>query len=176
MTPQLVDHAHTDSCIVIGCNLVQPRRKINKLFSGRSHIAVASQSQSQLWTRNCTMMHGVAQLSQLQSHHSHCEQRLSNVLLFCFLLGQLKHIPSVLPYLASMHYTVKAHCGWLEMVQCSVSVGCECCIVYRCNLPLAHVSRLLLSGFYSAAGGDSQLLLIQPTLYQTLCYFTEWSI
>jgi len=41
MTPQLVDHAHTVSCIVIGCNLVQPRRKIMNMFiSGRSHIAV----------------------------------------------------------------------------------------------------------------------------------------
>ena len=29
MTSQLVDHAHTDSCIVIGCNLVQLRRKMN---------------------------------------------------------------------------------------------------------------------------------------------------
>jgi len=44
MTPQLVDHAHIDSCIVIGCNLVQPRRKMNMFISGRSHIAVASQS------------------------------------------------------------------------------------------------------------------------------------
>jgi len=25
MTPQLVDHAHTNSCIVIGCNLVHAR-------------------------------------------------------------------------------------------------------------------------------------------------------
>ena len=25
MTPQLVDHAHTDSCIVIGCNLEEKR-------------------------------------------------------------------------------------------------------------------------------------------------------
>jgi len=47
MTPPPVDHAHTDSCIVIGCNLVQPRRKINTFISGHSHIAVASQSQSQ---------------------------------------------------------------------------------------------------------------------------------
>jgi len=45
MTPQvLVDHAHTDSCVVIGCNLVQPRRKMNVFISGRSHITVASQS------------------------------------------------------------------------------------------------------------------------------------
>ena len=58
MTPQLVDHAHTDSCIVIGCYLVQPRRKMNAFISGCSHIAVASQS---------------------QSHHSHnCERRLRN--------------------------------------------------------------------------------------------------
>jgi len=48
MTPPLVDHAHTDSCIVIGCNLVQPRREMNMFISGRSHIAVASQPQSQL--------------------------------------------------------------------------------------------------------------------------------
>ena len=45
MTPQvLVDHAHTDSCVVIACNLVQPRRKMNVFISGRSHITVASQS------------------------------------------------------------------------------------------------------------------------------------
>ena len=43
MTPQLVDRAHTDSCIVICCNLVQPRRKMNMFIAGRSHIAVASQ-------------------------------------------------------------------------------------------------------------------------------------
>ena len=49
MTPQLVDHAHVDSCAAIGCNLVQLRRKKNMFISGRSHIAVASQSQSQLW-------------------------------------------------------------------------------------------------------------------------------
>jgi len=44
MTPQLVDHAHTDSYIVIGCNLMQPRRKTNrfKLISGCSHIAAVS--------------------------------------------------------------------------------------------------------------------------------------
>ena len=42
MTSQPVDHAHTDSYIVNGCNLVQPRRKMNIMFiSGRSHIAVA---------------------------------------------------------------------------------------------------------------------------------------
>jgi len=40
MTPQPVDHAHTDSCIVIGCDLVQPRRKMNAFISGRSHITV----------------------------------------------------------------------------------------------------------------------------------------
>jgi len=40
MTSQPVDNAHTDSCIVIGCNLVQPRRKINTFISGRSHITV----------------------------------------------------------------------------------------------------------------------------------------
>jgi len=34
MTPELVDHAHTDSCAVIGCNLVQPRRKMNMFISG----------------------------------------------------------------------------------------------------------------------------------------------
>jgi len=48
MTPQLVDHAHTDSCIVIGCNLVQLRRKMSMFISGCSYIAAASQSQSQL--------------------------------------------------------------------------------------------------------------------------------
>jgi len=40
MTPQLVDHAHTDSCAVIGCYLMQLRRKMNMFISGRSHIAV----------------------------------------------------------------------------------------------------------------------------------------
>ena len=40
MTPQLVDRTHTVSCIVIGCNLVQRRRKMNMFISGRSHIAV----------------------------------------------------------------------------------------------------------------------------------------
>jgi len=44
MTPQLVDHAHAESCIVIGCNLVQLRRKMNVFISGCSHIAVASRS------------------------------------------------------------------------------------------------------------------------------------
>jgi len=38
MKPQLVDHAHTDSCIVT--NLVQPRREMNMFISGRSHITV----------------------------------------------------------------------------------------------------------------------------------------
>jgi len=46
-------------------------------ISGCSHIAVASQSQSQLWTRINTMLHGVAWLSHSQSHHSHtCEECL----------------------------------------------------------------------------------------------------
>ena len=40
MTSQPVDHAHIDSCIVIGCDLVQPRRKMNTFISCRSHIAV----------------------------------------------------------------------------------------------------------------------------------------
>ena len=40
MSPQLVDRAYTDSCVVIGCNLVQPLRKMNTFISGRSHIAV----------------------------------------------------------------------------------------------------------------------------------------
>ena len=44
MTPPLVDHAHTDSYIVIGCNLVQPRRKMNMFISGRSHITVTTVS------------------------------------------------------------------------------------------------------------------------------------
>ena len=43
MTLQLVDRAHTDSCVVIGCKL-QPRatsqKKMNTFISGRSHIAV----------------------------------------------------------------------------------------------------------------------------------------
>jgi len=57
MTPQPVDHAHTDSCIVIGCNLVQPGRNMNMLISGCSQIAAASQ-----WL------------------HSHsCEQRFSRL-------------------------------------------------------------------------------------------------
>ena len=42
MTSQPVDHAHIDSCIVIGCDLVQPRRKMNTFISGRSHIAVVN--------------------------------------------------------------------------------------------------------------------------------------
>ena len=40
--PELVDHAHTNSCTVIGCILVQllqPRRKMNLLFL----VAVISQ-------------------------------------------------------------------------------------------------------------------------------------
>ena len=41
MKPQLVDHAHTDSCIVIGCNLVHLRGKMNTFISGCSRIAVA---------------------------------------------------------------------------------------------------------------------------------------
>jgi len=41
MTPQLVDHAHTDSCIVTGCNLVQPRRKMNMFMF--MYVAVTSQ-------------------------------------------------------------------------------------------------------------------------------------
>ena len=40
MSPQLVDRAYTDSCVVIGCNPVQPLRKMNTFISGRSHIAV----------------------------------------------------------------------------------------------------------------------------------------
>ena len=43
MTPQLVDHAHTDSCAVIGCNLMQLRRKMNMFISGRSHISHCEQ-------------------------------------------------------------------------------------------------------------------------------------
>jgi len=37
----MVDHAHTESCIVIGCDLAQPRRKMNMYISGRSCITVA---------------------------------------------------------------------------------------------------------------------------------------
>ena len=40
MTSRLVDHAHIDSCIVIGCKLVQPRRKVKMFISGCSHVAV----------------------------------------------------------------------------------------------------------------------------------------
>ena len=43
MTPQLVDHAYADSCIVIGCNLAE---KMNMLISGRSHIAVTTVNSS----------------------------------------------------------------------------------------------------------------------------------
>ena len=46
MRPQLVDHAHTDSWIVIDCNLVKPRRRMNMFIPGCSCIAVASQLQS----------------------------------------------------------------------------------------------------------------------------------
>jgi len=45
MTPQLVDHAHVDSCAAIGCNLVQLRRKKEHVYfwsqSHRSCITVA---------------------------------------------------------------------------------------------------------------------------------------
>jgi len=81
--PELVDHARTNSCTVIGCILVQLRATSQKNeldFSGCSHIAVASQSQSQLlWTRSPTMLHSVARLSsQSQSRHSrNCEQRFN---------------------------------------------------------------------------------------------------
>jgi len=38
MTPQLLDHAYSDSCIVIGCDLVQPGRKYEHVyFSSQSH-------------------------------------------------------------------------------------------------------------------------------------------
>ena len=45
--PQLVNHAHADSCIAIGCNLLQPRATSNKkwLQSHRSCITVAVTSQ-----------------------------------------------------------------------------------------------------------------------------------
>jgi len=46
MTPQLVDHAHIDSCIVIGCNVVQPRSDMNTFISGRSHITVVTVNNS----------------------------------------------------------------------------------------------------------------------------------
>ena len=61
LTPQLVDHAHTDSCIAIGCNLVQHRKKMNMFISGRSNIAAASQSQSKCEheiARCCITLHG----------------------------------------------------------------------------------------------------------------------
>jgi len=63
MTTQLVDHAHTDSYIVLGCNLVQPHRKMDMFLSGCSHLAVASQ------------------LHRNRSHN--CAQRLGNPLLLC---------------------------------------------------------------------------------------------
>ena len=58
MTPQLVDHTHTDSRIVIGCNLVQSRATSQKnehvyfwLQSHRSCITVAVASHTGiLWT------------------------------------------------------------------------------------------------------------------------------
>jgi len=78
LTPQLVDHALTDSCIAIGCNLVQPRRKkMNMFISGRSNTAVASQlhhsrshsvntkSHDAAW--RCTV---VAVTVMSQSHHT----------------------------------------------------------------------------------------------------------
>jgi len=43
MTPLLVDHAHTDSCIVIGCNLAEKRTRLflvavtSQLHHCRSH-------------------------------------------------------------------------------------------------------------------------------------------
>jgi len=40
MTPQLVDHARSDSCIVIGSSWLQPRRKMSMFISGCSHITV----------------------------------------------------------------------------------------------------------------------------------------
>ena len=62
MTPQLVDHAHTDSCIVIGCNLVQPRREINMLLLIAVTSYFASQSQSHYCeheiARCCMTLHG----------------------------------------------------------------------------------------------------------------------
>jgi len=39
MTPQLVDHAHTDSCVVIGCNLAENEHVYFWLQSHRSCIA-----------------------------------------------------------------------------------------------------------------------------------------
>ena len=75
MTPQLVDHAHTDSCIVIGCNLVQPRREINMLLLIAVTSYFASQSQSHYCEHEIARF---ARLSQSQSHHSrNCEQRLT---------------------------------------------------------------------------------------------------
>jgi len=62
MTPQLVDHAHTDSCIVIGCTLVQPRTKNEHVYF-HSCITVAV-------TTVDTKSHDVAWLSQSQSRHS----------------------------------------------------------------------------------------------------------
>ena len=66
MTPRLVDHAHADSCIVIGCNLVQPHRKMNMFISGC--IAVTSQlhnsrshSSEREIARCCMASHGLSQ-------------------------------------------------------------------------------------------------------------------
>jgi len=61
MMPQLVDHAHTDNCTVIGCTLVQPCSKMNMFISGRSCITVAV-------TIVNTKLHDIAHLS--QSHQS----------------------------------------------------------------------------------------------------------
>jgi len=58
VTPQLVDHAHIDFCAAIGCNLVQLRRKMNVFISGRGHVAIASQPESQLRARCCMTLHG----------------------------------------------------------------------------------------------------------------------
>ena len=61
MTPELVDHAHTDSCAVIGCNLAQPRRKMNMFISGCgwlgsrvvSVLVQAKKARVQIEARHC---------------------------------------------------------------------------------------------------------------------------
>ena len=63
--PQLVDHAHIVSCIVIGCNLVQPRATSQKnervyfwLQSHRSCITVAVANCEHEVARCCMASHG----------------------------------------------------------------------------------------------------------------------
>jgi len=64
MTPQLIDHAHIDSCIVIGCELVQPRGKNESVYFW---------SQSQV--HNCEQRsgeRGVAATDETRTYHAEC--------------------------------------------------------------------------------------------------------